>query len=324
MGAQYVVQGSVRSMGTCVRISARLVDTLDARQLWAEHYDRKPSEVFAEKDSATQAIVGTLVGRVEEAQVERAKRRHLDELMPYEYLLRAIELHNRRTEEDEALARDLLRRAISLDAEFGLSYAWLSTSLMIDWFEKCSSDAFGEAFELAKRAVELSDKEGRCHGNLGYGLLHRKQFVDAAAHIEQSVALNPNDFMPVFGMGLLLAYTGRPAQAEAWCDKVIRLNPFAPEILRGASVVALYHQHRYAEAIALVRRLVRHQLWDNVYLIACYAQLDRMDDARAAATACQTNYPSISPFWLAKNEPYKDSGDLAHLLAGLRKAQIAE
>ena len=138
------------------------------------------------------------------------------------------------------------------------------------------------------------------------------------------MALNPNDFMPVFGMGLLLAYTGKPLQANEWCGRVIRLNPDAPEILREGIVVTLYRQRRYAEAAATLKRLARRQLWDSVYLIASYAQSDLMDEARAAATECQVNYPGISPFWLAKNEPYEAADDLAHLLAGLRKAGVAE
>jgi len=323
-GAQYLVHGSVRSMRGYVRISARLLDACDGRQLWAEHYDRKPKDVFDKQDNITQVIVGALTRRVEEAQIERAKSKRRDELTPYDYLLRAIELHNRRNEEDEASARDLLRHAIELDPEFALPYAWLSTSLTIDWFEKGSSHAFNEAFDLGRQAVELGDKEGRCHGNLGYNLLHRKRFADAAAHIERSVALNPNDFMPAFGMGLLLAYTGRPLQAKEWCGRVVRLNPDAPEILREGIVVTLYRRRRYAEAAAILKRLVKRQFWDSVYLIASYAQSDLMDEARAAAAECQVNYPAMSPFWLAKNEPYEAADDLAHLLAGLRKAGVAE
>jgi DNA-binding SARP family transcriptional activator/TolB-like protein/Tfp pilus assembly protein PilF len=323
-GAQYVVHGSVRSMPEHVRISARLFDARDGRQLWAEHYDREVKDVFGEQDNVTQMIVGALMRRVEEAQTERAKHKRLDELTPYDCLLRAIELHNRRTEEDEASARDLLRRAIELDPGFALPYAWLSTSLMVDWFEKGSNPAFSEAFDLARRAVELGDREGRCHGNLGYDLLHRRRFADAAVHVERSVALNPNDFMPVFGMGLLLAYAGKPSKAREWCGRVIRLNPDAPEILREGIVVTLYRQRRYAEAAAILKRLVKRQLWDSVYLIASYAQSDLMDEARVAAAEGQVNYPAMSPFSLAKNEPYEEADDRAHLLAGLRKAGVAE
>lgn len=57
LGVGYVVDGSVRKDGGCVRITAQLNDAATGRQLRAERYDRSLADVFAVQDEITQAVV---------------------------------------------------------------------------------------------------------------------------------------------------------------------------------------------------------------------------------------------------------------------------
>ena len=50
LGAQYLVQGSVRKAGERVRISVQLVDTETGNQIWAERYDRQLEDIFELQD----------------------------------------------------------------------------------------------------------------------------------------------------------------------------------------------------------------------------------------------------------------------------------
>lgn len=47
LGANLVLEGSVRKSGNRLRITVRLIDAVDGYQLWSESYDRQNNDIFA-------------------------------------------------------------------------------------------------------------------------------------------------------------------------------------------------------------------------------------------------------------------------------------
>jgi adenylate cyclase len=47
LGARYVLEGSVRRAGDCIRITAQLIDATTGAHRWAERYDRKLEHALA-------------------------------------------------------------------------------------------------------------------------------------------------------------------------------------------------------------------------------------------------------------------------------------
>ena len=74
LGAQYVVEGSIRKAGNRIRITAQLIDGELGNHLWSEHYDRELQDIFAIQDEVTTAIIGAVVGQVQSAGIERVRR----------------------------------------------------------------------------------------------------------------------------------------------------------------------------------------------------------------------------------------------------------
>ncbi|HYP14241.1 MAG TPA: hypothetical protein VEQ63_09980 [Bryobacteraceae bacterium] len=60
MKADFVVEGSVRSQGERLRISAQLIDTANSMYIWSETYERDLSDTFAVQDEISRSIVGAL------------------------------------------------------------------------------------------------------------------------------------------------------------------------------------------------------------------------------------------------------------------------
>jgi adenylate cyclase len=61
LGVRYVVEGSVRTAGTRVRITVELVDTATGLHVWAERYDRELVDPLALQDELVSRIVAELV-----------------------------------------------------------------------------------------------------------------------------------------------------------------------------------------------------------------------------------------------------------------------
>ena len=72
LGVRYVVEGSVRKMGSRIRITAQLIDAVPGNHLWSERFDRGIEELFDVQDELTQTIVATVAGRLEDAEIRMA------------------------------------------------------------------------------------------------------------------------------------------------------------------------------------------------------------------------------------------------------------
>jgi adenylate cyclase len=83
--------------------------------------------------------------------------------------------------------------------------------------------------------------------------------------------------------------------------------------------MALYSARRYAEALGMLAG-GGWSPWSSMYLAASLARLNRLDEARAAVAKWSAKCPALSMVEYARNEPFKNGGDLEHLLDGLRKA----
>jgi len=57
LGVRYPLEGSVQRSENRLRISIQLSDSLTARCLWIERYDRKFDDLFDLQDEITQSVV---------------------------------------------------------------------------------------------------------------------------------------------------------------------------------------------------------------------------------------------------------------------------
>ncbi len=131
LGVRYVLEGSVRSGGKRLRISAQLIDATDGRHIWAERYDRVAEDLFDIQDEITKEIVTALRVQLsdgEEAHVWNRGTRNVD---AWRCATEATELCVRFTPVHIARARELAEHAIDLDPDY--PHAW-SVTAVCDWY----------------------------------------------------------------------------------------------------------------------------------------------------------------------------------------------
>ena len=115
LGVRYVVEGSVRKMGSRIRITAQLIDAVPGNHLWSERFDRGIEELFDVQDELTQTIVATVAGRLEDAEIRTATNKRTDSLPAYDCLLRGIQHLRGYGADDNRRARELFEQAVALD-----------------------------------------------------------------------------------------------------------------------------------------------------------------------------------------------------------------
>ena len=325
LGAQFIVEGSVRKAGNRVRITVQLIDAEKDSHIWAERYDRDFEDIFAIQDDVTQAIVSTLPGRIEAAARERAERKPPENLAAYEFLLTGKALHHRSTRDDNAEALRVLEKAIELDPKYATAHAWRACTLGQAYSKGYREDLEATIAEIENElsiALSLDDNDSDVHRILAAVKLVYHDFDRATYHQERALSLNPNDDRIVVQQGELLTWLGQAEEGIEWIKKAMRLNPFHPERFWSHLGRACYTAKRYGEAIEAFKRIGHpdHALYAS--LAACAAQLG--DEAEAARHMQQAL--KLKPdFTIAGYEAAlhcKHEADLAHHREGLAKAGL--
>jgi tetratricopeptide (TPR) repeat protein len=141
---------------------------------------------------------------------------------------------------------------------------------------------------------------------------------------EKALALHPYNADLLAEMVNVLTRVGRPQDAIAQMKKAMRLNPLSPHWYAWFLGLAYYHAGQYEEAIVALKPLLHLLGWDTVSLrlAASYAQLGRLDEARAQAAEVLKLNPDFSIATFSKTAAYKNPSDLEHFLDGLRKAGL--
>ncbi|MCR9134523.1 MAG: hypothetical protein NXI27_00900 [Alphaproteobacteria bacterium] len=117
LAAQYLVEGSVRKSNDRVRVSARLIEAENGRQVWANRHDGVMADIFDMQDQVTVSIVGAVGVAIDKVEIGRLRRRTPENLTAWELALQAYALNftGNRTDNEKALA--LSQQAIELEPQ---------------------------------------------------------------------------------------------------------------------------------------------------------------------------------------------------------------
>lgn len=285
LGVRYVLEGSARRVGTRVRITVQLVESIRGNHIWAERYDRDLEDIFAVQDEVVQTIAATLAGQLAEADVDHAKRKPPSNLTAYDYLLQGNRYFNRFNREDVLEAQTLYQKAIELDPLFAAAHARFAaacnTAAFRDWGANDSADKAKESIQLA---LALDPNDNRVRETLGYVLLRQGQYDEAEDQFEKALSLNPNDADTTMWTALALVFLGRAEDALHLVDKAMRLNPLHPDIYHRTLGQAAFFVGQYERAVRAFKQARFSDSWMHAYLAATNAYLNRMDEARSEAT----------------------------------------
>ncbi len=88
LGVRYLLEGSVRKAANRVRITGQLIEAESAAHLWADRFDGTPEDIFDLQDQVTSRVVGAISPALEQAEIDRVKRKPTESLGAYDYFLR--------------------------------------------------------------------------------------------------------------------------------------------------------------------------------------------------------------------------------------------
>ncbi|MBR0661996.1 tetratricopeptide repeat protein [Neoroseomonas oryzicola] len=326
LGVRYLLQGSLRIAGGRMRVAARLVEAATGAHLWAERYDRDPTDVFAVQDDMAAHVVAAIEPSLYAAEGFRAAARPPGGLDAWGLVVRAIGLIHRVGRRQNEEAQALLRQAIALEPGYARAHALLAWAVW--WSAICGwVPDYAEARRHAEDAVALDPAEPWARMALGLCLSNERHFERGIAELRAALDLNPNFALGHANLGGGLLRAGLYEEAIAETGLALRLSPldsFAGiyTALHGRCLLAA---GRFEEALPFLQASIaaftdypRH----HNTLIACLGHLGRPEDARAAIARRETLPPPLTRTAIGRE--LEGFAYRALLLDGLRKAGVPE
>jgi TolB-like protein len=264
LGVRYILEGSVRKAANHVRITGQLIDALTGAHLWADRSDGTLENIFDLQDRVTESVVGAITPKLEQAEIERAKRKPTDRLDAYDYYLRGISVVYGMTREANEEALRLFTKALELDPDFALAYARAAHCYTFRRVNRWMLDPRREVVEatrLARRAVDLGKDEALALSFGGLLLAYFGYLDDGVAFVRRAVNLNPNFATAWAFDGWMKLCFGEHSAAIEHVARAIRLSPLDPHLWEWQFFAALAHffEGRYDEAASSVEGALTEQ-----------------------------------------------------------------
>ena len=242
IGADYIVEGSVRRAGQRIRVTAQLIDAKSGSHVWAERYDRKLEDIFDVQDEITEIIVGRLEPEIGSAIRQKVQRAPRPDLHAWDcYHLAAANFY-KFTAEGNQEAQRLFQRSRELDPRFAEAHAWWAWAIilgMVYWDTEPSPTLMDEALAAVQQALALDNQSALIKFIMARVHMARREYRSAFSHSEAAIQLNPT-LAPAFcALGDSLAYEGRYEDSIVHFEKAVEMSPNHPQLWAFLSYGAL-------------------------------------------------------------------------------------
>jgi adenylate cyclase len=323
LGVRYVLEGSVRRSGDRARVTAQLIDASDGTHVWGQSFDRHLNDLFNVQDEVIQQIVGRLDVELDRAKLEESRRRSPQDFKAYDLVLQARKLIHEHSEAKNRMARDLLERAVEMDATFAPAYielAWVYLNeFRFNWDRR--PDSLDRALGVASRAVELEPNSGFAHWRLAKILFFRKEMDRFDAEMQRALELNPNHAETLADVATHLPQRNRWDEAYTYAQRAAKLDPNLSWVYF-VHTRYFYRKRQYREALAWALRINLPDLYHtHVWLAVCHAQLGELDAAHREAAEVMRLKPDYA--YMDEARLWSTPDDFAAQVAeGARKARL--
>ncbi|MBT6437902.1 MAG: adenylate/guanylate cyclase domain-containing protein [Rhodobacteraceae bacterium] len=310
LGVRYILEGSVRKLGSKMRISASLIAAERENTVWSNKFDTTMDEIFDIQDELVETIVSTLVGRVEAEEEKQLSLVRPENLAAYDLVLQGL-VHHRRsgvTQENAQLAYDHFSKATKLDPNYARAHAWKACSLsnLVSWKpDAIDFDWFAECNKSVSKALEIDGNDPEAHRIMGAIKLNQRDYQASRYHHDKAKSLCPSDYYISAKCAEAYYYMGDPQEALEEIKRAMRLNPFCPDLVFEDEGIIHFWLESYYEALESFNKLKSPTVKSLFYSAATQAKLKNKEKAQETLSQAFTQ-SGLSLEQFIESQKYKN------------------
>ena len=334
LNCRYVLEGSIRKAGNRVRINAQLLEGLSGNHIWAEKYDRELEDIFDLQDEITEAVLGAIEPSLVLAEIERAKRKHPENMDAYDLFLQGLPGLYTFDIEKNTTSLDLLHRAIDIDPTYpqALAYAaWGYEQRLTRGWPAYGDNDLETAVSLARRCIATGTEDPHALVFSGFTLVMTADDYELGVLTgKRALENNPNIGFVSMVVGTIFLFGGGDLEkAEECVNLAIRLSPKDPgahlfHMIKGLIALELGN---IEEAVTSCKRSIQlFSTWDTglIGLIAALVENNEVNEAVKVADRLMKVDPETSISRVDKHLKINNLFLKNKMIEGMRKAGIVE
>ncbi len=234
LGADVVVDASLRRIGETIRAAFRLISVEDGFQLWARRFDRPPAQVLSIADDAAQAIARALTAELGQSRPRAADPEAEDLFLRGRFLMGrgwheavrdAVELLGRAHDRAPDDARIMGTYALALARVYGMELFGQKSSDPLQSDGVGSREAADKARALAARVNELDPAQPEAKTALALVHLQNQEGDSAVRYLRAALASAPNSIDALDWFGRVMGEVGRVDDAIALWQRASAIDP---------------------------------------------------------------------------------------------------
>jgi excisionase family DNA binding protein len=260
LGAQWVLEGSVRRDHRRVRIAAQLINTQNGYHVWSECYERRLIDIFDIEEELARSIAAALKVKL---TTPALSERPTENLIAYDLWIKGRSISQEFTLDAFAQARQCFESSINCDPTFARPYFGMAELLFygVQFGLDPKPEALLQVRAALTRSLELDEQSGEAHALLGiclglldydwetaesefqralalssgsasvlcqhawYLLVPRMRLNEALNHAQQAVALDPLSPFARGRLGLICVAARKFPRAVEECRRAVKLAP---------------------------------------------------------------------------------------------------
>jgi len=280
----YVVEGSVRKAGSRIRITAQLVNVRDGGNEWSEKYDREIDDIFAVQDEIAGAIAHRLESALVAGRTGPLVKPSTQNLEAYELYLRGRAMVYRRGL-SLMEGRRLFEQALELDPDYALALAGISdVNWLLDFYGLRRNHERAAGREAVARALAIDPNLAEAHTSVGITrIIYKHDWEGGGASLLRALEIHPNHVQARcwYAVCVLSGARGDTSDAAAMVEEAVALDPLAA-YPRGILAWILTAGGRNEEAERVAAEAIerdRASLLPAIFRAIALSRLGRIDEA---------------------------------------------
>jgi serine/threonine protein kinase/Flp pilus assembly protein TadD len=223
----YILEGSVRTAGNRIRITAQLISVRDGYHLWAERFDRLVEDIFDLQNEVSQKIVDALKVSLSESERELLTQKPTDDLRAYDFYMRGRELLYLKGRRNTESAIKMFEDAVAIDSGFASAYAGLAEaySSMYEWYDAAST-WLSKAIEMNQKALALEPTSLDAKFGIATVYFNQRRFSDSKRAIEELLKENPDYYPGHLRLGMIAELSNDLEAARKHYRRAAELKPY--------------------------------------------------------------------------------------------------
>jgi TolB-like protein/Tfp pilus assembly protein PilF len=248
LNVQAVVEGSILRSGDRIRISARLLDAIEDRHLWAQTYDRDLKDILRLQQEVVTAIVSSAALALKQEIASTTPR----QINPraYESFLKGNFLFSLRAITSLSKAIECYETATSLEPAWAPPFAMIAEChRILDMFKhRSSTDIVAQATALIEKALRLDPDNPQAHATMGAVLaMNQWKWQEGEQRIQFAQRANPQSSQIELLYSIVMLMQGRHDKALHHIDLALSIDP-SSLFLRSHRAQILLFARRFEES----------------------------------------------------------------------------